>query len=200
MPKFRPLPPLERLNELFEVVEIPEDKFGKWSGLVWKVNRRGKARAGSVAGYPQPDATNPDRNDWRVSIDGVDYYASRVIYFMTHGENPGDVQVDHEDQDWLNNNAKNLRLAADGSFQKINSPTRRDNTSGVVGVSREKGSKKWRVDVKGKYLGRFICKIEAVHVVRDKWIELGWDKLGRKLPDLSKLSCDCGTCKLIDLG
>jgi hypothetical protein len=197
MPKYKSLPPLERLNELLEVVEIPEDKYGKWSGLVWKVSRGGR-QADTTAGTRNPSSNSPDRTDWRVHVDGVYYYASRVIYYMTRGEDPGDAQVDHEDQNWLNNNAWNLRLDTDKSIQKVNVPTRRDNTSGVVGVYKHKASGKWkaRVWIKGtrKALGYFTCKIEAARVVRDKWTELGWDKLGRKLPKLDEIKCDCNRC------
>lgn len=199
MIQFKPLPSLERLNELLEVVDIPPDKYGVWSGLVWKVRRGGKATAGDVAGYLDPALTNPDRVNWRTRIDGIDYVVSRVIYYMTYGVNPGDIQVDHKDQNWLNNNAWNLRLDVDGSIQKVNTPKRRDNTSGVVGVSWRKDLRKWQayVHVKGKlnYLGCYICKREAARAVRDRWIELGWHKKGRKLPDLNKIQCACGACR-----
>lgn len=197
MIKFKPLPPLERLNELLEVVEIPPGKYGKWSGLVWKASRGGK-RAGSVAGYPQPCRHRPERVDWVVRIDSVLYVVSRIIYYITYGKNPGNVQVDHEDQNWLNNNGWNLRLDSDGSVQQVNSPTRRDNTSGVVGVSWNKNERKWMayVQIKSKrnHLGLFACKIEAARSVRDKWVDLGWHEKGRKLPDLNKIECQCFDC------
>jgi hypothetical protein len=198
MPKYRPLPPLGRLNELLEVVEIPSDKFGVWSGLVWRVSRGGQ-RAGSVAGCPCPTPSNPERLNWTVRVDGASYFASRVIYYMSHGKDPGDTQIDHQDQNWLNNNTWNLRLDVDGSIQQVNRPTRRDNTSGVPGVCWDKTAKKWMayVNISGKMnnLGRFTCKTEAARVVRNKWIELGWEQLGRKLPKLNKIYCICGNCK-----
>jgi len=198
MPKFRPLPSFERLNELLKVVEIPPEKYGVWSGLVWKVRRGGAAQAGSVAGYLRQASNNPKRKDWTVSVDGVLYFASRVIYYMTTGEDPGDSEVDHIDQNWLNNNSWNLRLDVDGSIKEVNSPKRRDNTSGVVGVYWDKSRGKGRARVlengKDKHLGYFICKIEAARVVNDKWIELGWDKLGRQLNDLESIECNCECC------
>lgn len=197
MPKFRPLPPLERLNELLEVVEIPEDKFGEWSGLVWKVSRGGKANAGSVVGWPNLNSKSSDRFDWRVRVDGVCYLASRVIYFMTHGEDPGDVQVDHEDRNWLNNNVSNLRLDV-GGVQQANRSMLQTNTSGVTGVYWNKEARRWRayarVEDKPKHLGSFTCKIEAARVVNEKWIELGWIEKGRKLNDLEIIECDCESC------
>jgi hypothetical protein len=198
MTNYRPLPPLERLHELLEVVEIPPNKYGIWSGLVRKVGRQGGGKAGSVAGSPHPSPSRPDRFDWTVTVDGVSYVASRVIYYMVHGTDPGGAQVDHKDQNWLNNNAWNLRLDVDGRIQMVNTPKPRDNTSGVVGVSWCTARRKWQTAVlirgKRKHLGYYTCKIEAARVVRDKWIELGWDKLGRKLPDLNKIDCKCFAC------
>jgi HNH endonuclease len=153
MRNYRPLPPIERLNELLEVVEIPPNKFGRWSGLIWKVNRGGAARAGSVAGTPMPDTSNPDRIDWRVGLDGVKYVASRVIYFMVYGENPGNAQVDHEDQNWFNNNPGNLRLDVNGDIQQANRGILWNNTSGVVGVDWHKNARRWRAYAKRKHLG-----------------------------------------------
>jgi hypothetical protein len=198
MIKFRPLPPLERLNELLEVVEIPPNKYGEWSGLVWKINRRGKAKAGSVAGSPQPCRHRPGRADWTVRVDNIQYGVSRIIYYMTRGEDPGDIQVDHEDQNSLNNNGWNLRLDVDGSIQKINFPKQQNNTSGVVGVHWNKATGKWQAEVRPKstrkYLGLYTCKVEAARVVRNKWIELGWHELGRELPNLDKVQCNCSRC------
>lgn len=204
MPKYKPMPPLKRLNELLRVVDIPPGKYGKWSGLVWKVKRNGTKGVGSVAGSQRPTLSNPDRVNWTVMVDGVEYYASRLIYYMTRDEDPGDIQVDHEDQNWLNNNAWNLRLDVDGDVQKINSPMYRNNTSGVVGVHQNKATGKWHAQVrfKGKniYLGLYTCKIETARVVNEKWIEFGWDNLGRKINDLNQISCDCGKCSARDDG
>lgn len=198
MIKFKSLPPLERLHELLEVVEIPPEKYGKWSGLVWKVSR-GRQRAGSVAGSPFPNLTNPKRDDWKVRVDYAHYMVSRVIYYIAYGVDPGDIQVDHRDQNWLNNNVYNLRLDIDGNIQRINRSKYCNNTSGLVGVSWDKEKGKWKAYVndrgKRKNLGYFTCKVEAARVVRDKWIELGWHELGRKLPDLDEVQCDCGACK-----
>ena len=202
MPKHRPLPPLERLSEQLEVVEIPEDKFGKWSGLVWKVIRRGKAKAGSRAGSLKRLKNQPDRPDWQVQVDGLQYYASRVIYYMTYGEDPGDVQVDHKDRNPLNNNAWNLRLDVDGGIQKVNRGIYRNNKSGVMGVYWCKKTRKWRAAVQSesklKQLGMFTCKLEAARVVNEKWLELGWPEKGRKLNDLKTIACDCGKCSARD--
>jgi len=197
MPKFRSLPPLKRLCELFEVIEIPKDKFGEWSGLVRKI-KRGHHQVGSVAGSLERSSTQPDRVEWRVRVDGVKYFTSRVIYCMTRGEDPGDIEVDHRDQNPLNNNESNLRLDVNRDIQKVNQKMRRDNTSGAVGVYWNKVNGKWiaqvQIESKLKSLGCFTCKIEAAHTVNKKWIELGWDKMGRKLNDISQINCNCTKC------
>lgn len=198
MPKYKPLPPIERLHELLEVVEIPPDKYGEWSGLIRKISKY-RWKAGSVAGCPVPAPTNPDRVNWAVRIDGVVYVAARIIYYMTYGKDPENTQVDHKDQNWLNNNAWNLRLDIDRNIQNVNRPTQRNNTSGVVGVSWYKASGKWlakvRIEGKDNHLGYHTCKIEAARAVRNKWIELGWEQLGRKLPELNKIQCCCEACE-----
>jgi len=154
---------------------------------------------GSVAGTLKRDSRKPGRRVWQVGVDDVLYFASRIIYYMMHGEDPGNIQVDHKDQNPLNNNGWNLRLDVDGNIQQANQPMRRDNTSGVRGVSWDKRAGKWKAQaqINGKltHLGYFTCKIEAARVVNNKWIELGWVELGRKLNDLEAIECNCGSCK-----
>ena len=196
MTKHKPLPPIERLNELLEIVPIPKSQFETCSGLVWKVNRGGQ-RAGSVAGNKRPDYKTPGRFVWRVRVDGRKYLASRVIYFMANGVDPGELTVDHEDQNPLNNNVWNLRLFT-SSPQCHNKRPRKDNTSDVVGVAWDKNTKKWRAKLTHKgedfYLGLYTCKIEAARVLNNKIIELELDKIGKPLHDLEALKCECANC------
>jgi hypothetical protein len=198
MPKFRPLPPLERLNEVLEVVKIPKDKFGKWSGLVWKVDRSRTAKAGSPAGNKKVHHSRKERYDWQIMIDGVSYYAARVIYYMVYKEDPGDIQVDHEDRNPYNNNPENLRLDLDKDIQQANQSLRRNNQSGISGVTFHKRIKKWQayLTVKGEHmhLGYFLCKIEAAKVISENYIFYELAKKGRPLPDLNSIECGCVQC------
>ena len=191
-----PLPPLERLNELLEIAPIPKSQIEIKSGLIWKVSR-GPQRAGSVAGSKNPNLITPGRFDWQVGIDQRYYLVSRVIYFMANGIDPGELEVDHEDRNPMNNNVWNLRLG-DGSLQEHNKGPLSNNTSGAKGVTWNKRSKKWKAQLEYKgeyfYLGLHTCKIEAARVVNDKVIELELDKIGRPLHDLEALDCDCSTC------
>jgi len=194
MAKTIALPAYERLHELFEIVLIAESEFGIQSGLVWKVSRRGRARKGSVAGSKVSNFKQPSRFDWLVGVDRKIYLASRVLYLMANGVDPGELTVDHEDQNSLNNNIWNLRIA-DHVLQKHNQKQRSTNTSGATGVYWNKRAKKWlaqlRYDGRRRSLGYFTCKIEAAHVWNEKVIELGFDKLGKPLNNLSELTCNC---------
>lgn len=73
-------------------------------------------------------------------------------------------QVDHKDQNKLNNRRNNLRICSQNENAR-NSKFRSHNTSGYRGVSLCKSTKKWRAEIrvngKGIKLGRFYCKIDA---------------------------------------
>jgi len=115
---------------------------------------------------------------------------------MANGVDPGELEVDHEDQNPMNNNVRNLRLG-DDSLQIHNQGPRSNNTSGVVGVTRLKNGK-WQAELgyKGEcfYLGCYTCKIEAARVRNNKIIELELDKIGKPLKDLEALKCECANC------
>lgn len=197
MAKFKPLPPLERLNELFEVVEIPESQFGIKSGLVWRVSRGGQ-KAGDNAGYLKPCLDQKHRFDWQVRVDRELLYTARVIYYMMNGIDPGKNEVDHKDKNALNNNIANLRLS-DCLLQAQNRKVFTSNTSGLVGVSWSTQKKKWVARLMYKRV--FVltsfhsCKISAAKKYNDKVIKLGLDKIGKPINDLSCISCGCSSCQ-----
>ena len=199
MPQYKPMPPLERLNELLEVVDIPPDQYGKSSGLLWKINRSRNAKAGKVAGNLKAHHSHKDKFYWEITIDGKSYYVARVVYYMVYNEDPKNIQVDHKDRNTYNNNAYNLRLDINRDIQIANQSTRSNNTSGVSNVNWHKRLKRWQayLCVRGQrtHLGTFICKLEAAHVVYNAYVENELDKKGRDLPDLTKVKCACTSCK-----
>jgi len=183
MAKMKPLAvTYERCHELLEICEPSPLRLEKESGLKWRVNRRGTAKAGSWAGYV---CENKQRGKilkvWMVRIDGKIYQASRIIYFMAHGVDPYPMEVDHEDINSLNNNVDNLRLG-DPVLQGQNQSIRSTNKSGVKGVSWHKGTSKWvaqiMVEDKRKHLGYFATLKEAAEArnaaVRKYWPEEVW--------------------------
>lgn len=70
--------------------------------FTWKVTRRGRAAAGSVAGSPIGNGYI------RVHVDGRKYRAHRLAFFYMTGEWPKD-EVDHKDLNKSNNAWDNLR-------------------------------------------------------------------------------------------
>ncbi len=197
MSKPNPLPPLGRLREMFAIVPITPTQIGICSGLVWRANRGSRGKTGSVAGSLSQNSGNSDRLDWKVTIDKKRYTASRVIYYMANGIDPGESQVDHKDQNPLNNDVTNLRLG-DDSMQRHNRGPSKNNISGAVGVSRPKGSRKWVAQLWHEgtyfYLRRHTCLIDGARAYNSKVIELKLDKIGKPLNDLKKLECDCEHC------
>jgi len=150
----------ERCHELLEVCE-PSDPQEE-SGLRWKVSR-GNKKAGNWAGTLNEHVRSSGeiRKEWRVRIDGKKYYASRIIYFMAHGDDPYPLEVDHKNRDSRDNRIDNLRLAKEPGLQGQNKGPRKNNKSGITGVGWHKDRKKWQVRVKGVYLGYFTTLKEA---------------------------------------
>lgn len=196
MAKTIPLPTFDRLHELLNIVPIAESQFGKHSGLTWKINRN-KQKAGNVAGTLQLESKSEKRLDWRVRIDGKKYLVSRIIYFMVNGVDPGNIEVDHQDRNPLNNNISNLSLKS-RSMQVHNRGTLANNTSGAVGVIWHKQAKKWQAKLrhnkKSYSLGLYNCKTEAACAYNKKVLQFNLDKIGKPLNNLEAIDCCCGVC------
>lgn len=98
----------------------------------------------------------------KVWFDGKLHYAHRIIFFMHHGYVPK--YIDHADNNSLNNNIENLRVATQ-SDNMGNSIKKRTNTSGYKGVCYDKSSGKWIAQITRNYvhknLGRFNTPEEA---------------------------------------
>ena len=87
-----------------------------------------------------------------VKLDEKVYAAHRLAWLYMTGAWPT-AQIDHVDQDSLNNRWKNLREVSCSENQK-NRPIPRNNTSGVVGVVWYKRKSKWnaQIAVAGRYI------------------------------------------------
>ena len=153
MPKFKLLPPLQRVEELLSY----DSKTGK---LYWKQ---------SVARWIKPGDEAGTRGKYAiyVTIDRKTYAAHRIIWLMQTAEDPMDLFIDHIDCNPYNNAFANLRLATPRQNQ-CNQKIRSDNTSGLKGVSWSEERQKWQtgIYVNGKRigLGRFKTKEEAYAV------------------------------------
>jgi len=139
----RPLPlTAERARELLH--------YDAGTGVLrWRVGRRGKARAGSIAGL------RLDQGHVRVRIDGRPYYAHRVIFLMMTRRWPRH-EIDHRNGIPSDNRWINLREATRAQNGR-NRRTQRNNTSGIKGVRFNKRAQKWvasiRADSRSLHLG-----------------------------------------------
>ena len=159
----KPLPPLERLNELFTYDPATGDL--RWKSIPANFKR---AKVGDIVG------TIGAKGYRVVGVDRVYYLAHRVIWKMMTGVDPLD-QVDHEDTDKLNNRWTNLREAKNGPNIQ-NSKLRVDNVSGVKGVHLDARHKKWRAVIsangKSQRLGRFSSIEDAARVITAARLQL----------------------------
>ena len=148
---------VDLLHELFEYVD---------GTLVRKVSVCSTGQEGMTAGGLKASGYIS------VKINNKDYRVHRLIFLMHHGYLPK--QVDHSDNDKLNNRIENLREASK-SENNWNSTTRSDNTSGYKGVSFNKRCGRWHVQVKRsgkKYSGGYHDTAEeaneAARALREK--------------------------------
>lgn len=81
-----------------------------------------------------------------VNVNGKQHRVHRLIWMMLVGEIPDGYQIDHIDGNRANNHISNLRLATRAENGR-NAKKRCDNTSGTKGVSFDKLSVKWRVQI-----------------------------------------------------
>ena len=156
MSQYKPLPPVSRLRKLFAL-----RSDGK---LIWKRPPSIRAKAGSEAGCLS-------RGYITVGLDGLKYFAHRIVWALANGTDPCQVPIDHIDGNPQNNHPSNLRLC-NQKQNGLNTKTHSTNSSGIKGVSYDPSSlsRPWRSYVKGKKLGRFATREEAAMALR---IEIG---------------------------
>lgn len=132
--------------------------------------------AGKEAGFSKK-VKNRDYTRREIKLpDAKNYVAHRVIWAWYYGVWPKG-QVDHIDQTPLNNRIKNLRDVDNGTNQR-NATRRKDNQTGVTGVSKQRN--KWivRIYKDGKVIPpeRFDTMEEAVARRKELEVELGFSK------------------------
>jgi hypothetical protein len=137
----------------------PRDHFKKdYAWHVWN-NRY----AGNVAGCERVSKRNKSIRYWVIRINRRPYGAHQLIYLRETGEIA--LQIDHIDGYGLNNRIENLRSATSTENNR-NAALRVSNTSGITGVSWNKGRQKWRAFIKINncyvYLGSFAEKTDAI--------------------------------------
>lgn len=167
MGKHKELPPFDYLNECFRY--DPETGFVYWkerprkhfkSDRTWKIWNAKRA-------FKRAFVTS-DGYHLQGGLDNVLWLSHRIIWKLVTGGDPVDL-IDHKDRNPTNNRFENLREC--NHFQNnANHKVKRNNTSGVTGVTRSPCS--WIVhignsDSEGSYLGSFSSLDEAIKVRKE---------------------------------
>lgn len=119
----------ERLHELFDYRD---------GHLYHKQHRGGIKKVGDIAGSIN------SAGYICIRVDGKKYLAHRLIWLMTYGVLPE--FLDHINGIKTDNRWCNLRIASKAE-NNHNAKLRKDNTSGVKGVSFIKQDKKWKAEI-----------------------------------------------------
>lgn len=166
--KIKPLPDREYLLAILGYDPI--------SGvLTWKAAPHPTMSVGAVAGSP-----HKTHGYVAVGIGRQYFKASRIIWLMMTGNDPGQTLIDHRDRNRSNNAWTNLRLATSADNAR-NQKVRSDNTTGFRGVtiSRKGNYVSYRATIamagRNLYLGRFKTPELAAEAYRKKAVELHGD-------------------------
>jgi len=125
------------------------------SGVFTRVGASRPQSAGYIGKTP---GTVSDRGYSIISLDGRGYRAHHIAWVLMTGAWP-ETDVDHKNRNRTDNRWANLRLASRGQ-NLANSTRRRDNTSGVKGVSFDKARGKWRAQY-GAYPNHFSRRFDT---------------------------------------
>ena len=133
----KPLPPLERLQELF-------DYCPSTGQLIRLKSLSSNARKGDTAGSPH------SAGYLQIQVDGQKWLVHRIIWALQTGDDPGEMEVDHKDGDRSNNTWSNLRLATAGQ-----------NRANRLARGFHRRGNRFFVAHRHKYVGIFKTETEA---------------------------------------
>jgi len=126
--------------------------------FTWIAKAAKNTVAGTVAGRPLSNGY------LAISLNKKAYYSHRLAWFYSYGYMPPD-QIDHINGVRDDNRLSNLRLANQGENQQNLYLPLSHGTSGYLGVSFDKRSKKWEsrigINHKKRFLGYFSTPEEA---------------------------------------
>jgi len=158
MTKYSPMPSLKRLREVFD--------FDCHQNLIWKA----KPHPMSTVTVGLPAGSKRKDGYVRVVLDGRRYFAHRIAWYLKHGIDPGERQIDHINRVKSDNRPENLRLATnyENAQNRLDQP--RTRTGELCVTSSTSKIKPYRVQIKGRYLGLF-ASIEEACSARDGHME-----------------------------
>lgn len=145
--------PRKQLEKIFQY---------KNGALYWRDHKMARGRSGRAA------RTNIKGGHKVVSLGGIRYTESRIIYFMENGVSPE--MVHHADHFHRNNKAENLQgLTATQHRQTharevLAGKTTEEGYPRIIGVHYNKSRRKWIPTMDHKYLGQFDDYISAVEI------------------------------------
>lgn len=119
----------------------------------WKASNKGRVVGGIAGGVNTQGYVVIGFYDKR-------YYAHRLAWLFAHGEWPKQ-RIDHIDRNRSNNRISNLRDVS-GTVNNFNSGLRSDNQSGHKGVTWCPRRSNWRAVIRGRSLGSYATKEEAI--------------------------------------
>jgi hypothetical protein len=145
-------------TRLKEVLDYNPDT----GALVWKINRRGRAKAGTNAGAIKTG------NYLQIMVDRQMYLAHRLVWLYIHGELPT-AKIDHINRVSKDNRIENLRLV-DNKQNRENIGIAKNNTSGHTGIYWLPKQNKWQAKIghnkRRIYLGNFDQKTDAITAMK----------------------------------
>jgi hypothetical protein len=162
MANYKPMPPYDELSRHL--------KYDPITGVgIWLVSPSNYTQAGTIAG------TTDNYGYLKIKYKNKRYQAHRLFWYLQTGCDPGQLTIDHADENKSNNKFYNLRLA-NRSEQQHNQSKRRNNTSGHKGVTWCKKKQKYRAYIgcnkKVFHLGYYEIIDQAVAARQAKELEL----------------------------
>ena len=154
----------EKIKELF--------KYYPLTGIFIRRKNRGRFKKGELVG------TFNDKGYVYTMIKGKNFMLHRLAWLYVYGEMPKG-EIDHINHIRTDNRIENLRVVNRQENSK-NTSKRKDNTSGVTGVSFKRDRKRWEayisIDGKKTGLGYFTRYSEAVDARKNAEVLYGYHK------------------------